>query len=90
MTLLQVYLNSAKHRSSHPLPLADLSPRMFRQATNSVKHSTENNDLLEFIGDRAVNLACALLVDKDKVCPDQQIVSLFNILIRSHFHVTSP
>ncbi|KAJ7130277.1 hypothetical protein C8R44DRAFT_850268 [Mycena epipterygia] len=73
MTLLQVYLDSAKYRSSHPLPLADLSSRMFRQATNSVKHSTENNDLLEFIGDRAVNLACALLVDKDKVCPDQQI-----------------
>ncbi|KAJ7721028.1 hypothetical protein B0H16DRAFT_1335582 [Mycena metata] len=72
MRLLQVYLDSDKHRS-HRLPLADLSPHLFRQATNSVKHSTENNDLLEFMGDRAVNLACVLLVDKEKVCPDQQI-----------------
>ncbi|KAJ6590971.1 ribonuclease III domain-containing protein [Mycena vulgaris] len=73
MALLQVYLDSVKHTSSHRLPLAALSPHLFRQATNSVKHSTENNDLLEFIGDRAINLACALLVDKEKVCPDQQI-----------------
>lgn len=77
MTLLQLYLNSVQHKSSHPLPLAAISPHLFRQATNSVKNSKDNNDLLEFIGDRAVNLACALLVDKEKVCPDQQIVSLF-------------
>ncbi|KAJ7481491.1 hypothetical protein FB451DRAFT_1030541, partial [Mycena latifolia] len=73
MTLLQAYLDSAKHKSSHRLPLSALSPNLFRQVTNSIKHSTDNNDLLEFIGDRAVNLACALLVDKEKVCPDQQI-----------------
>ncbi|KAF8208187.1 ribonuclease III domain-containing protein, partial [Mycena galopus ATCC 62051] len=53
--------------------LAALSPDLFRQALNSIRHSTNNNDLLEFIGDRAINLVCALLVDKEKVCPDQQI-----------------
>ncbi|KAJ7507179.1 hypothetical protein B0H11DRAFT_1970598 [Mycena galericulata] len=73
MSSLQVYLDSIKHRSSHRLPLGALSPKFFRQATNSVKNSTESNELMEFIGDRAVNLACALLVDKEKVCPDQQI-----------------
>ncbi|KAJ6588316.1 hypothetical protein B0H19DRAFT_203243 [Mycena capillaripes] len=70
MTLLQDYLDSVKHGS---LPLAALSPNLFRQATNSVKHSTDNNDMLEFIGDRCVNLACAIIVETMKVCPDQQI-----------------
>ncbi|KAJ7151378.1 hypothetical protein C8R43DRAFT_1190980 [Mycena crocata] len=74
MPLLQVYLDSSvKHRSSHHLPLDALSPDLFRQATNSVRRSKDNNDLLEFMGDRAVNLVCALLVDREKVCPDQQI-----------------
>ncbi|KAJ7178056.1 hypothetical protein C8R46DRAFT_1212775 [Mycena filopes] len=72
MTLLQVYLDSISQTSLR-LPLGDLSPQLFRQATNSVKCSVDNNDLLEFVGDRAVNLVAALLVEKEKVCPDQQI-----------------
>ncbi|KAK6974947.1 hypothetical protein R3P38DRAFT_3128704 [Favolaschia claudopus] len=46
MSLLQDYLNSPKHKTSHPLQFAN---------------SPENNDLMEFIGDRFVNLTCALL-----------------------------
>ncbi|KAJ7625100.1 hypothetical protein DFH06DRAFT_1229867 [Mycena polygramma] len=68
---LQDYLDSVNHGSE--VPLGALSPSLFRQATNSVKYSTDNNDLLEFIGDRAINLACALVVDRAKVCPDHQI-----------------
>ncbi|KAK7042481.1 hypothetical protein R3P38DRAFT_2890713 [Favolaschia claudopus] len=73
MSLLQDYLNSPKHKTSHPLQFAVLSTSLLHQATNCIKNSPENNDLMEFIGDRFVNLTCALLVDKEKVCPEQQI-----------------
>ncbi|KAJ7764553.1 hypothetical protein DFH07DRAFT_738225 [Mycena maculata] len=74
MTILQAYLDSVECRSSYRLPIGAVSRQLFWQATNSVRHSADNNDLLEFIGDRAINLTCALLVDKaQKVTPDQQL-----------------
>ena len=44
-----------------------LSKALRAQATNCVRFSAENNDLLEFLGDRLVNLVAALIVEEVKV-----------------------
>lgn len=44
-----------------------LNKALRAQATNSVRFSVENNDLLEFLGDRLVNLVTALIVEEVKV-----------------------
>ncbi|TCD68666.1 hypothetical protein EIP91_010188 [Steccherinum ochraceum] len=63
---VQDYLNKSQSR----LLLKDvptLSPPLLKRARNCIVHSFNNNDLLEFIGDRAVNLFAAVLVDKMKL-----------------------
>lgn len=44
-----------------------LSEACRAQATNCVRFSVNNNDLLEFLGDRLVNLMTALIVEEVKV-----------------------
>ena len=44
-----------------------LTKALRAQATNCVRFSAENNDLLEFLGDRLVNLITALIVEEVKV-----------------------
>ena len=44
-----------------------LSIALRAQATNCIRFSAENNDLLEFLGDRLVNLITALLVEEIKI-----------------------
>ena len=68
-TQLVEYLNwSDNWRDLKDLPT--LAKARLRPAQNSVKRSKDNNDLLEFIGDRVVNLACSLIVDKVKESSD--------------------
>jgi len=43
-------------------PIED--PTLLCMARNSVRGSKNNNDGLEFVGDRVTNLACDLLVDR--------------------------
>lgn len=52
-----------------PLPkdVPRLNESLLKRARNCVPRSEENNDLLEFIGDRAVNLICAILVEDVKL-----------------------
>lgn len=71
-TQLVEYLN----RSDNWCNLKDLptlAKSRLRRAQNSVKRSKDNNDLLEFIGDRVVNLACSLIVDKVKESSDHHM-----------------
>ncbi|KAH8101763.1 hypothetical protein BXZ70DRAFT_74637 [Cristinia sonorae] len=60
------YLNKPHSRVSvkdlPPLPEA-----LLKQARNCIIHTANNNDLLEFVGDRLVNLFAASLVDKMKL-----------------------
>jgi len=44
-----------------------LSTALRAQATNCIRFSAENNDLLEFLGDRLVNLITALIVEEVKL-----------------------
>jgi len=44
-----------------------LSKALRIQATNCIRFSAENNDLLEFLGDRLVNLITALIVEEVKI-----------------------
>ena len=55
-----------------------LSKALRAQATNCVRHSAENNDLLEFLGDRLVNLITALIVEEVKVDKCHHTVRLSN------------
>ncbi|PFH51131.1 hypothetical protein AMATHDRAFT_3268 [Amanita thiersii Skay4041] len=72
-TLLVTYLSvSHLEDAQKTLPLLEASRR--KKALNSMRHSKDNNDLLEFIGDRVVNLACTLLVDKVKISADHHLV----------------
>ncbi|KAF8810482.1 hypothetical protein BYT27DRAFT_7221989 [Phlegmacium glaucopus] len=41
--------------------------KRLHKTRNSIQRSKDNNDLLEFIGDRVINLACSLMVDKIKI-----------------------
>ncbi|CAA7266207.1 unnamed protein product [Cyclocybe aegerita] len=68
-TLLVDYLNSSGKWGVDgivPLPVIKSEQRL-RRARNSVKRSKDNNDVLEFIGDRVNNLACTLMVEKVKL-----------------------
>ncbi|KAJ3563362.1 hypothetical protein NP233_g8988 [Leucocoprinus birnbaumii] len=44
------------------------------QARNGILGTPENNDFLEFVGDRLVNLMSALLVAEDNFSPDQHVI----------------
>ncbi|KAJ3512342.1 hypothetical protein NLJ89_g3577 [Agrocybe chaxingu] len=56
-----------------PLP-AIKSEQRLRRARNSVKRSKDNNDILEFIGDRVNNLVCTLMVEKVKMSSEHHKV----------------
>ncbi|KNZ81140.1 Ribonuclease 3 [Termitomyces sp. J132] len=65
---LAAYLSSP----TVPVSLPSLSFTDVQQALNAQKYTPGNNDVLEFIGDRVVNLACALMASKINHSPDQQ------------------
>lgn len=44
-----------------------LTKALRAQATNCIRFSVENNDLLEFLGDRLVNLITALIVEEVRI-----------------------
>lgn len=53
-----------------------LSEDLRAQATNCIRFSPGNNDLLEFLGDRLVNLITALIVEEVKVDKCHHSVSI--------------
>ncbi|CAK5263690.1 unnamed protein product [Mycena citricolor] len=69
---LHAYLQSGQFQSRH-VPLEALHPFFSSHAMNQIGASSGANDLLEFVGDRVLNLACALIVDELKVCQEQFI-----------------
>ncbi|TFY79500.1 hypothetical protein EWM64_g4516 [Hericium alpestre] len=66
LTCLQDFLNLASNRPKlRDVP--KLSNDLLTRVRNSKRHSTHNNDLLEFLGDRCVNLIAAMLVERVRV-----------------------
>jgi dsRNA-specific ribonuclease len=62
LTNLHDYLN--KHKDKPRIQdLPRLNEDLLKRARNCIPWSVDNNDLLEFIGDRVVNLLCAVLVE---------------------------
>jgi hypothetical protein len=66
-----------------------LSKALRAQAINCVRFSAENNDLLEFLGDRLVNLISALIVEEVKLDKCHHTVRLLRHLndlmgVRAH------
>lgn len=70
---LVTYLNCPDNWISPPFASISDDTRLQR-ARNSKKLTQDNNDLLEFIGDRVVNLACALMVEQVKFSSEHQMV----------------
>lgn len=63
---VQEFLNVASNRMSlRELPHINASLR--KRAQNAIRNVEQNNDLLEFIGDRAVNLVMAIMVEEVKI-----------------------
>lgn len=63
---LQDHLSLVSNRPlARAIPI--LNNALRAQATNCIRFSVENNDLLEFLGDRLVNLITALIVEEVKV-----------------------
>lgn len=63
---LQGHLSLAANRPrGRDIPI--LNKALRTQATNCIRFSAENNDLLEFLGDRLVNLITALIVEEVKI-----------------------
>lgn len=67
LNCVQDYLNKPGTYRSLLKDIPALPPALLKRARNGVVHSDNNNDLLEFIGDRAVNLFAAVMVDKVKL-----------------------
>lgn len=66
LSSLQGHLSLASNRPrARDIPTLSESLRI--QATNCVRLSAVNNDLLEFLGDRLVNLITALIVEEVKI-----------------------
>lgn len=63
---LQDHLSLTSNRP-RPHEIPTLPKRLRAQATNCVRFSVKNNDLLEFLGDRLVNLVAALIVEEVKI-----------------------
>src|SRR5882757_4733722 len=63
---LQDHLSLSSNRP-RARDIPTLSKALRAQATNCVRFSAENNDLLEFLGDRLVNLITALIVEEVKL-----------------------
>lgn len=85
LTYLQDFLNQNKNRPSiRDIP--SLNNRLLKRARNCIRFSVDNNDLLEFIGDRAVNLVTALLVEKVKLSKSHHTVrNRLHVLKRSTY-----
>lgn len=66
LTALQHYFGLVSNRP-HPKDVPYISEPLLSKTRNSKRNSPENNELLEFVGDRCVNLVAALLVDKVRV-----------------------
>lgn len=75
---LSSYLNDPGNWVHARCSLPRLSENRLEQARNGKIGTEANNDLMEFVGDRIVNLTCALVAAKDSFCPDQQVVSGLN------------
>ncbi|XP_006455220.1 hypothetical protein AGABI2DRAFT_121157 [Agaricus bisporus var. bisporus H97] len=67
------YLSDCDNWTRALRSLPELSEALLEQARNSRRGAEANNDLLEFVGDRIVNLVCALVVANGSICPDQQV-----------------
>ena len=65
-TALRDHFKQQKHRLL-PKDAPKLNEDLLKRARNCIPRSEENNDLLEFIGDRAVNLICTILVEEVKL-----------------------
>ncbi|THH12648.1 hypothetical protein EW146_g7501 [Bondarzewia mesenterica] len=66
LTCLQTHLNLVNNRP-RTRDIPTLHEPLLTRARNSIRHSHDNNDLLEYLGDRCVNLITALLVDQVRV-----------------------
>ncbi|KII91832.1 hypothetical protein PLICRDRAFT_80058, partial [Plicaturopsis crispa FD-325 SS-3] len=66
LTCLQDYLNQVSYRPRIK-DIPSLNTELLERARNCIKHSRNNNDLLEFLGDRVLNLVCALIVEKASI-----------------------
>ncbi|KIP05636.1 hypothetical protein PHLGIDRAFT_58342, partial [Phlebiopsis gigantea 11061_1 CR5-6] len=65
-TALRDHFKRHKDRPSQK-DIPRLNEVLLKRARNSVPRSEDNNDLLEFIGDRCVNLICAIMVEDVKL-----------------------
>jgi hypothetical protein len=75
---LQDHLSLISNRPHvHDIPI--LSKDLRAQATNCIRFSEKNNDLLEFLGDRLVNLVAALIVEEVKVDKCHHTVRLLDL-----------
>ncbi|KAA1474402.1 hypothetical protein DENSPDRAFT_824273 [Dentipellis sp. KUC8613] len=72
LTCLQDFLNLVKNRPKLS-DIPSLPEPLLLRTRNSRRHAPNNNDLLEFLGDRCVNLATALLVDAVRVNKDHHM-----------------
>lgn len=78
--LLPDFLNERGNWASALISLPRLPVHRLQHARNSTGRDHDSNELLEFIGDRVVNLACALMTEKVKFCPDQMVVRVLFML----------
>ena len=91
LSKLQDHLSLVSNRP-HFRDIPALS-KLRTQATNCIRFSARNNDLLEFLGDRLVNLITALIVEEVKVDKCHHTVRLlehvvFCFFLRLYAHVT--
>lgn len=79
LSCLQDHLSLVSNRPRvRDIPTIDKDLRAI--ANNCVRFSPENNDLLEFLGDRLVNLVAALIVEEVKVDKCHHTVRLLDYI----------
>lgn len=84
LTGLQDYLTIVSNRP-RTRDVPSLSEPLLSQARNSARHSVDNNDLLEFLGDRLVNLVTAVIIEKvslDKAHHSVRMLPSYSVIIR--------
>lgn len=73
LTCLQGRLNLVDYRpQTRNIPA--LQDALLARTRNSIRHSPNNNDLLEYLGDRCVNLVIALFIDKVRLNRNHHMV----------------
>ncbi|KAK7683760.1 hypothetical protein QCA50_013136 [Cerrena zonata] len=72
LTQVQEYILA--NRLSFRLPNLDLNPTLLAQALNAVIDAEENNDLLEYTGDRVLNFVAAFMLDKLTLDPIRRMI----------------